>query len=345
MEVVITGIGLLHPHGAEYSSLERALAEGVPPPSPRIEGFRFKKYFPESSKRIKKMDMVGKYASCAALFALRHAGLEAPLDPERTGLATGTMFGGMEACAAFHRDLVLRGPDNCNPVNFPNTSHNVACGHVAISLGIQGPVTALASGLSASHEAILTGVRTLRTGRADMMLVGGFDRWFPELEAAMGDYLPRPAEGSCFLVLEGEEHARQRGATIHGRLLGYGQASDPVSLGAVDPEGSALARALRKALESSKISRVASLVPGTMGLESYDHALGAAFCKVLGKNWRSQARCRPKKILGETFGASGCFQVAAALSWMAQGELPRAPILVDGYSWGGAASALVVTAP
>lgn len=344
MSVLITGVGAIHPHGVRYQSLLDALSQGGPPPAGGIQGFRYKDYFPESSKRAKKMDRVGQYASCAALFAMEQAGLTAPPNPVRTGLVTGTMFGGLEACAAFHRDLVLQGPDNLNPVNFPNTSHNVACGQVAISLGIQGPVTALASGISAAYEAILTGARTLRSGRADMMLVGGFDRWIPELDAALGGLLPHPSEGSCFLILETEDHARARDARVLGRLLGYGQASDSVSLGAVDPEGRALARALRRALETSQVPAPASLVSGEMGVESYDRALAAAYREVLPESSQLPRR-HPREVLGETFGASGCFHVAAALGWMADGSLPTGPCLLDGYSWGGAATALVIAGP
>jgi 3-oxoacyl-[acyl-carrier-protein] synthase II len=342
IEVVITGVGLLHPHGAQFNALETALMRKTPPAGPRIERFRFKDFFPKSSKRIKKMDMVSKFASCAALFALEHAGLKAPPSPERTGLSTGTMFGGMEACAAFHEDLILRGPDNVNPVNFPNTSHNVPCGHVAIALGIRGPVTALASGLGAGHEAVLTGVRTIRSGRADMMLVGGYDRWFPKLAEALDDLVPYPAEGSCFLVLESAESAEKRDARILGRILGYGQASDTVPLGRVASNGEGLARALRLALRSCQLETPTSLVLGLTGLEGYDKAIEAAYREVLGESSQTIPRQTPKRVLGETFGAGGCFSVAATLVWMQQGVLPSGPALLDGYAWGGAATTLVV---
>lgn len=345
-EVAITGIGVLHPHGCDVASLERALEAGAPPAGPTITDFQYKVHFPESSKRIKKMDMVGKYASCAALFALRDAGFQAPPDPERAGLTTGTMYGGLEACASFHHDLVTRGPDNVNPVHFPNTAHNVPCGHVAITLGLKGPLAALVSGLVAGHEAIITAHRMVRSGRADLVLAGGFDRWCPALAraaAALGVAV-QPAEGACFLVLEARHHAEARGARILGRLLGHGQASDSPALCGVDRSGTGLGRALELALKRAGVARPVALCVGRQGNPVYDQALEAAYARVLDLPPRDLPRLEPKRVLGETFGADGTFAVAATLLRQRAGALPPGPVLVDGYAWGGAAAGLVVEA-
>lgn len=337
-DVVITGYGAVHPHGVEQAAFPTAAEAGAPPAEPRLAEFKYKRWFPESSKRIKKMDMVGKYASCSALFALCHAGLEAPPEPTRAGLVTGTMFGGLEACLAFHSDLVLRGADNINPVSFPNTSHNVPCGHVAITLGLHGPVTALISGLAASHEAIAAGTRTIRAGRADLMMVGGYERWVPELEGVAGG--AHPAEGGCFLVLEAEEKARARGASILGRVRGYGQASDTPGRCGVD--GAGVGQAIRSALAMAGVERPAVLAPGLRDEADYDEAVEAGYRAALGGDAGELPRTLPKAVLGETYGAAGTFAVAHVLERQAAGAAPPGPVLTEGYSRGGAACALVV---
>lgn len=335
--VVVTGYGAVHPHGVEQAAFDAAAA----PAAPTLPEFKYKRWFPESSKRIKKMDMAGKYASCAALFALRHAGLEAPPDPARAGLVTGSMFGGLEACLAFHSDLVLKGPDNINPVLFPNTSHNVACGHVAITLSLKGPVTALVSGLAASHEALALAARTIRAGRADLMLAGGFERWVPELGAVTDDLGLAPAEGACFLVLEAAETAAARGAPVRGGVQGYGLASDASGRCHVEGDGAGLAEAMRRALADAG-DRPAAIAPGVQGVPAYDDAIEAAYRAVLGDAAAALPRLAPKTRLGETFGAGGAFAAAAVLAAWGGGRLPPGPVLMDGYAWGGAACGLVL---
>ncbi len=349
-QVVVTGIGLVHPRGEDPSILDAVFAEDPGPVVATIAELDYKRYFPDSTKRIKKMDMAGRYASYAAMLALRSTGLEKPPVPQRSGLVTGTMFGGLEACEAFHREMLTAGPDAVNPVHFPNTAHNVAAGHVAISLGLQGPVLALASGLSASLEAILAGTRMIRAGRADLVAAGGFERWFPTLAEALGAAgIPvgagglAPSEGACFLILEAEEMARARDARIRGRILTYGQASGSPSTGGSDPEGKALSRALGLALaraDGAPDLRIACL--GTQGLAGYDRAIAAGWDSALSGGVDELVRITPKRALGETFGVAGALAVASILRGWETGRLPPGSALVDGLSWGGAASALLV---
>lgn len=344
--VAITGIGAVHPHGDGRAALASALEAGAPPATTRHEAFDFKAHFPKSSKRIKRMDMVGKYAACAASLALADAGLEAPPDPVRAALVTGTMFGGLEACEAFHRELLTEGPDGINPVHFPNTAHNVACGHVAITLGLKGPVLALASGSGAGLEALAAATRMIATGRADLVLCGGFDRWIPALGKAferLGLKGMRPAEGACFLVLEEESAARARGADVLGTVLGYGQASDPSPAASWDPQGKALVRALGLALQRADgAPDLVARSSGLCGLTAYDEAVEAAYRTVLAEGLDELDHVRSKGALGETFGAAGVFAVAAALLRARQPGAPRGSTVVDAYAWGGAATAMVV---
>ena len=58
-------------------------------------------------------------------------------------------------------------------------------------------------------------------------------------------------EGAGALVIETEEHAKARGATIYAELAGGGVTSDAHHITGPDPEGRGAARALRKALTSA----------------------------------------------------------------------------------------------
>src|SRR3954463_6551935 len=111
MEIAITGVGLLHPHGRSLEDLGRAFARQTTPPR-QIDA-------PESDlpvqgppSRSRRMDRVSQYAASAALLALQHAGAELLGEAAgRAALVGGTMFGGLEACLTFNEQLVQGGPD------------------------------------------------------------------------------------------------------------------------------------------------------------------------------------------------------------------------------------------
>jgi len=350
--VVVTGAGLLHPTVRDRRGLAGAAAHGGPPGSPRIPGFDYARWFPDDGKRVKKMDRVSRLACVAALLALRDAGLEPLPDRPRAGLVAGTQFGGLEACLSFHAELLTYGPNLVNPATFPNTAHNVAAGQAAIRLGVEGPVLTLVSGLAAGLDAVVTGARLVGSGRADVVLAGGFDVWLPEIGTALGSLGLLageggegglvPAEAACFLVVESEEHAGRRGAPALGAIRGWGQASDELAgRGGVESLGAALAAAMRRALAAAGAESPTALCLGTQGTERYDGAIEAA-CRALPGAAGLRARLLPKRALGETFGAAGPLAVASVLALSAAGADLGDAVLVDGLAWGGSATAVVV---
>ena len=60
-------------------------------------------------------------------------------------------------------------------------------------------------------------------------------------------------EGSAVLILESEEHLKQRGATPLAELRGYGATSDAHHLTEPNPTGRSAANAIRLALEAAGV--------------------------------------------------------------------------------------------
>ncbi len=61
-------------------------------------------------------------------------------------------------------------------------------------------------------------------------------------------------EGAAIVILEELEHAKARGATIYGELLGYGSTADAFRITDTHPEGRGAASCIRLALEDAQVN-------------------------------------------------------------------------------------------
>src|SRR5699024_4876772 len=114
-------------------------------------------------------------------------------------------------------------------------------------------------------------------------------------------------EASAVLVLEREDHAKARGATIYARVLGAGTTSDGFHIVAPDPEGRGAARSITKAL------RYGGIDPADVGhVNAHATATGVgdlaealAINSSIGDHASVYA---PKGALGHSIGAAGALE-------------------------------------
>jgi 3-oxoacyl-[acyl-carrier-protein] synthase II len=148
---------------------------------------------------------------------------------------------------------------------------------VGLAIGAKGGVHAPVSACASGAEAVRWGLDLLRFDRADVVLVGGAEACVHPLPmagfAAMRamstrndepERASRPfdkardgfvlGEGAAALVLEREDAAKARGATIHARLAGAGATADGYDLVAPHPEGEGAGRAIGAALRDAGLS-------------------------------------------------------------------------------------------
>ena len=220
-------------------------------------------------------------------------------------------------------------------------SHTCAA-NIAHALGICGRVISPDAACSSSAQAIGLAYEMIKNGQQDIMLCGGSDELdavvcgtFDLLNATSYQFNDRPTqtprpfdsardgtvcgEGAGCIVLESEESALQRGATILAEVAGFATSADGTHL--AQPHSESIVRCLQKALKDSNVKA-----------QDVDYVNAHATATILGDIAEAEALSEvfgPKKVLvsslkghiGHTMGASGVIELAASIKMMQNGVL------------------------
>ena len=205
-------------------------------------------YFPDN-KTLRMMNRDAQLAVVAARRAIQDAALTIEKDcpVEKIGLFGSTGLAGMPIeeisslvknsadrdgkldLKRFGREALKR----VRPVLSFKILANMPICFVSIFEGIRGPNAVYMPWEGQGARAIVAGIMAIRGGRAQCALVGGCDAKAHALgfislqqhgvfrswrESGSGT---APGEGAAFLMLENEERARARGASIHARIAGW----------------------------------------------------------------------------------------------------------------------------
>ncbi len=211
--------------------------------------------------------------------AVQQAAAEAGLPPDlishpRTGLLCASA-GSMWLMYEHYQVMMTRGVQKCQPLSMVASIP----GTLNINLGalykIKGSSWGLISACASSAHATGSALDLIRMGRQDVVFcVGAEDNSkftglpFAGIRALSTGTDPRLTPcafdkkrdgfvftgGGATLVLEELEHAKQRGANILAEIVGWGESSDGYNIMAPDPTGDGLARAMRNALDDSKLN-------------------------------------------------------------------------------------------
>lgn len=129
-------------------------------------------------------------------------------------------------------------------------------------------------------------------------------------------------EGAAVLVLEELEHARRRGARIHGEIIGHGAAA-ATSTSGVGIRRRALAVAMQRALHSARVSPEAIGHIHAQGLSTVggDRDEAAALGDVLAAAARTIPIVAAKSHFGNLGAGSGVVECIGSMLAMQRGEL------------------------
>jgi 3-oxoacyl-[acyl-carrier-protein] synthase II len=131
-------------------------------------------------------------------------------------------------------------------------------------------------------------------------------------------------EGACAVILETEEHARQRGARIYGEVLGGRLTGDAFHITAPDPDGDGAARALAGAVKSAglKPEDIDLVMAHGTGTELNDIGETKALKRVFGEHVYDLKVTSIKSMIGHALGAAGAQSAVAALCSLREGIVP-----------------------
>lgn len=333
--IAVTGMGCVSPLGVGVAALTEGWSagrSGIVDGLGRCRDFDAKEFL--ARKEIKRFDPFTQFAVVAAAEAMAQAdwGEDSGIAPERVGVVVGSGSGGTRTLEE-GAEVVDVDPLEVSGLTVPKMMANAAAGVIALRHGFRGPAFAVVSACSSGSDAIADGVRMIRLGEADAVLVGGAEAQIQKLpmaafgimEALSPTGMSRPfdrrrdgfvmAEGAGILVLERADVARARGADVLGWVLGYGVSNDAYHLVAPHPEGRGAIQAMRLALAN------AGLEPGDVdyvnahgtGTPANDATETHAIKQVLGARAPEVPVSSLKSAIGHLIGAAGALEAIATI--------------------------------
>ncbi|MCS6136227.1 beta-ketoacyl-ACP synthase II [Shewanella baltica] len=350
--VVVTGLGLVTPVGNTVDTTWKALLSGKSGIAPitkfdasefttrfsgSVKDFDVEQYI--TKKDARKMDLFIQYGMAAGIQAIQDSGLDMSKENlGRVGTAIGAGMGGMWLIEQGHSALMNGGPRKVSPFFVPSTIINMISGHLSIMFGMKGPNFAVTTACTTGVHNIGFAARTIAYGDADVMVAGGAeDVTSPLGVAGFGaakalstrnddpTAASRPwdkdrdgfviGDGAGVMVMEEYEHAKARGATIYGELVGFGMSGDAFHMTSPPSDGAGAAAAMVNAINDAKLSleQIGYINAHGTSTPAGDKAEAAAVKSVFGDHAYKVLVSSTKSMTGHLLGAAGAVEAIFTL--------------------------------
>ncbi len=351
---VISGLGILSPIGNNLPEFWQALCEGqngVGPLRP-FDNFAPEDYSCRVAAQV-DVDPKGMLerdywsfdrSAQLALLASRQATADAGLDLEREdpykiAVIAGSGMGGMVfGERELHKLNEKRNPRRVHPTLIAGTTLNAVSGAISLDTGAKGVNLTISTACSSSGHALGQALIQIRTGRADVVIVAGTEAsltplvfaGFCSMRAMSTSFNDSPerasrpfdrdrdgfvmGEGAACLVVEAEEHARDRGARVYARLAGYGAGGEAQHMVIPDPSGAEVAHVMKLALDDARVApdEVDLLAAHATSTPAGDLAEVAGIRRLFDSHADSLRVAANKSTVGHTIGASGAISALCA---------------------------------
>jgi 3-oxoacyl-[acyl-carrier-protein] synthase II len=216
-------------------------------------------------------------AALIGVIAAREAWMDAglALGEANAGVIIGSGGGGIDVGERQYYDFFVEQGRKVTPYAIPISIVGMMSSEISISLRLRGISHVLSCGCTSSTDAIGYAAAMIRSGEADVILSGGADACatpgmmfgFSRMRAVSTGYNDSPmlasrpfdrkrdgfvlGEGAWMVVLEREDRARARGASVYASVDGYASTCDAYHRVQMAPDGEEIIHAMSLAIERS----------------------------------------------------------------------------------------------
>ena len=274
--------------------------------------------------------------------AIQDAGLEPDeVSNPRSGIIMGSGGPSTRAIVEAADITRQRGPKRIGPFAVPKAMSSTNSATLATPFQIKGVNYSISSACATSNHCIGNACELIQLGKQDIIFAGGgeeLDWTLSNLFDAMGalsagfNATPQTASraydadrdgfiiagGAGVLVLEELEHAKARGARIHGEITGYGATSDGYNM--VQPSGEGAIRCMKMAIATVN-EPIDYINPHATSTPVGDLKEIEAIREVFGSGDDCPPISATKSLTGHSLGATGVQESIYSLLMMNNGFL------------------------
>ena len=294
-------------------------------------------------KRYSRAALIGVIA---AREAWRDAGLR--IGEPNAGVIVGSGGGGIDIGEKQYQEFFLERGKKVTPYAIPISIVGMVSSEISISLRLHGISHVLSCGCTSSTDALGYAAAMIRSGEAEVLLSGGTDACvtpgmmfgFSKMKVVSMAHNDTPGqasrpfdrgrdgfvlgEGAWMLVVEREDRARARGATIYASIDGYGSTCDAYHRVQMAPDGGEIVRAISLAIDRSGHARESIGYVNYHGTSTVLNDAVESKCvrQVFGASAERLAGSSIKSMIGHPQGASGASGIVTAALAISRGFLP-----------------------
>jgi 3-oxoacyl-(acyl-carrier-protein) synthase len=299
-----------------------------------------------TTKELQRLSRSAQIALVAAKEAMAMAGMDAARDRDLlqgTAVILGSSITSISSSETFFYKYLETG--RADPLTIPASMNLAPAAGISLRWGCRGPMFTVDGACASSNHAIGMALLLVQSGAIDCAVTGGAESPFaPAVLAAwasmhmLSDSIEPPAqacrpfsrdragmvlgEHGAIVVIESEDSARRRGATVLAELRGYGATSDGFHMTEPSPDGRA--RAMESALRDAGLTAgdVDYVSAHGTGTAINDKVETEAIKRALGERAAHIPVVSIKGAVGHSLAASAALELVSCVLSLRDSRVP-----------------------